>query len=111
MLDGFQSYYTSDDLQAAFLLYAADAIEAEGTRIRVCAQKACGRRFARHRRAKYCSSKCSQKERDARFRKRFTKTERSERRQSYYKKRMTKLRGAAVASKIGNKPGKPKPGK
>jgi hypothetical protein len=66
MLEGLQSYYTSDDIQAAFLLYAADAIEAEGTRIRVCARKDCGRRFARHRRARYCSSQCSQKERDSR---------------------------------------------
>ena len=87
-LAGFQSFYTSDDFRTSFLLCAADAVEAEGTRIRVCAQKDCGRVFARHRLAKYCSSRCSQKERDYRFRKRLTKTERSERRHRYYKKRM-----------------------
>src|SRR5262249_17656224 len=76
-LDGFQSYYTSDDFGAALLLCAADAIEAEGTQIRVCARKDCGRRFVKHRRARYCSASCSQKERDARFNKRLTRSERS----------------------------------
>jgi hypothetical protein len=111
MFDGFQSYYTSDDFQAAFLLYAADAIEAEGARIRVCAQKDCGRRFARHRRARYCSPRCSQKERDFRFRKRLTKTERSQRRHCYYKSRMARKGGPALADKVRTRPVRPTSGK
>jgi hypothetical protein len=99
-LDGFQSFYTSDDFRTSFLLCAADVVEAEGTRIRVCAQKDCGRVFARHRLAKYCSSRCSQKERDSRFRKRSAKDERSKRRHRYYKKRMERLHGRAVADKV-----------
>ncbi|MDO8434886.1 MAG: CGNR zinc finger domain-containing protein [Candidatus Binatus sp.] len=110
-LDGYHSFYGSDDFRTSFLLCAADTAEAEGTRIRVCAQKDCGRMFARHRRARYCSSRCSQKERDLRFRKRFTKTERRERRQRYYKNRMAKLHGPAVASKVKPRPVKPTPRK
>ena len=108
---GFQSFYTSDDFRTSFLLCAADAVEAEGTRIRVCAQKDCGRMFARHRRARYCSSRCSQKERDFRFRRRLTKTARSERRQLYYKNRMARLRNHATADKVRTRPVKPTSGK
>jgi hypothetical protein len=52
--------------------------------------------FARHQRAKYCSARCSQKDRDARFRKRFTKSERSDRRHKYYEKRVRRLYGNAA---------------
>lgn len=110
-LDGFQSMYVSEDFRTSFLLRAADVVEAEGTRIRVCAQKECGRMFARHRRASYCSARCSQKERDARFRKRFTTSERSTRRQRYYKNRMARLHGRAVANKVRTRPVRPSPGK
>lgn len=111
MLVGYQSFYTSDDFRTSFLLNAADAIEAEGTRIRVCAQKDCGRRFARHRRARYCSARCSQKERDFRFRKRLTKTARSKRRHRYYKNRMERLHGRAVSDKVISRPVRPTSGK
>jgi hypothetical protein len=103
-LDGFHSFYGSDDFRTSFLLCAADAVEAEGTRIRACAQKDCRRMFARHRRARYCSAPCSQKERDARFRNRVTKSERSTRRQRYYKNRMARLHGRAVANKVRTRP-------
>jgi hypothetical protein len=106
---GYQSLYTSDDFQAAFLLCAADAVEAEGARIKVCARKDCERVFARHRRARYCSPRCSQKERDARFSRRLSKTERSKRRHSYYKSRMAKLKGRATADKVRTRPAKPTP--
>jgi hypothetical protein len=110
-LVGFHSFYGSDDFRISFLLRAADVVEAEGTRIRVCAQKDCGRMFARHRRARYCSPRCSQKERDARFRKRFTTSERSTRRQRYYKNRMARLHGRAVADKVRTRPVRPSPRK
>jgi hypothetical protein len=107
---GFQSFYTSDDFRTSFLLCAADAVEAEGTRIRVCAQKDCGRMFARHRRARYCSSRCSQKERDFRFRRRLTKTARSERRHRYYKNKMVKQFGKAMEKKVKPRPVRPTTG-
>jgi hypothetical protein len=110
-LDGFQSIYTSDDFRTSFLLCAADALEAEGTRIRECAQKDCRRMFARHRRARYCSARCSQKERDSRFRKRMTKSECSDRRHRYYKNKMARLRGAAVAGKVKARPARQTTGK
>jgi len=108
---GFQSFYTSDDFRTSFLLCAADAVEAEGTRIRVCAQKDCGRMFARHRRARYCSPRCSQKERDFRFRKRLTKTARSERRHRYYKNKMVRQFGKVMEKKVKPRPVKPTSGK
>jgi hypothetical protein len=111
MLDGYQSFYGSDDFRTSFLLRAADVVEAEGTRIRVCAQKECGRMFARHLRARYCSRSCSQKERDARFRKRFTKSERSQRRHRYYKNRTARQFGRAVAARVKPRPVRPTPGK
>jgi hypothetical protein len=98
-LVGYQSIYGSDDFRTSFLLCAADTVEAEGTRIRVCAQKDCGRVFARHRRAKYWSSRCSQKERDLRFRRRHPKSELSKRRHRYYKNRIARVRGRATADK------------
>jgi hypothetical protein len=110
-LDGFKSFLSSDDFRTSLLLRAADVVEAEGTRIRVCAQKDCGRMFARHRRARYCSAPCSQKERDSRFRKRFTKSERSRRRHLYYKNRMARQFGRAVANRVISRPVKATPGK
>ncbi len=110
-LVGYQSFLSSDDFRTSFLLRAADVVEAEGTRIRVCAQKDCGRVFARHRRARYCSARCSQKERDFRFRNRHTKSERSVRRHRYYKNRMAKLHGRAVAKMVRTRPVRPTPGK
>ncbi|MHB8384713.1 MAG: hypothetical protein ACYDC3_20540 [Candidatus Binataceae bacterium] len=110
-LAGFQSIYGSDDFRTSFLLCAADVVEAEGTRIRVCAQKDCGRMFARHRRARYCSPRCSQKERDARFRKRFTKSESSIRRHHYYENLMARKHGRAVADKVRTRPISPTSGK
>lgn len=100
VLDGFASYYGSDDFRSAFLLRVADVVEAEGTRIRTCAQNECQRLFARHGRAKYCSSRCSQRERDSRFRQRRPKIELSKRRHRYYKNRIAKQRGRATADKV-----------
>jgi len=107
-LAGFESSYFSQDFRNAFLINAADAVEAEATRLGKCARKGCGRIFARHRRASYCSSSCSQKERDSRFRQRHTRTELSRRRHDYYKKRIARERGPAVAEKVRSRTAKPR---
>jgi hypothetical protein len=106
-LVGYQSHCWSDDFRALFLLAVVDVLEAEGMRIRRCGQEDCGRLFARHRRAKYCSSRCSQKERDARFRNRLNKTDRRERRHQYYKNQVARTRGRGVASKVKARPVRP----
>jgi hypothetical protein len=51
----------------AFLMSAADLVEALGALLRVCAATDCDALFVRHKRMIFCSSRCSGRERMRRF--------------------------------------------
>jgi predicted RNA-binding Zn ribbon-like protein len=77
-----ESHYFSDHFPTAFLLAAAEVLEEEGLRVRQCARPGCGRLFTHRKRGLFCSTSCSQKVRDQRFRERHSSKALLERRHS-----------------------------
>jgi predicted RNA-binding Zn ribbon-like protein len=94
-----ESHYFSDHFPTAFLLAAADVLEEEGLRIRECARPGCGRLFTHRKRGIFCSTSCSQKVRDQRFRERHSSKVLLERRHSEQVGTAKKTPGPATASK------------
>jgi hypothetical protein len=95
-----ESHYSSDHFPTAFLLAAADVIQEEGLRVRECARPECRRLFVKRKRGIFCSTSCSQKVRDQRFRERHSPEELRERRHRIYVSAVKKELGSAVASKV-----------
>jgi len=93
---GFISSYSAENWQPAFLMRAADLMVEQGTRIRRCAWKDCGRLFLRRKGGLYCSKACSQKERTARMEQKLGQEGWSQRRHSYYERKMRQLYGQKV---------------
>ena len=105
-----ESFYSSDRFPTAFLLAAADVIQEEGLRVRECARPECRRPFVKRKRGIFCSTSCSQKVRDKRFRERHSAEELRERRHQQYVSSVKRSRGSAVASKVSpRRPTKEKP--
>jgi hypothetical protein len=95
-----ESHYFSDHFPTAFLLAAADVLEEEGLRVRRCARPGCGRLFTHRKRGIFCSTSCSQKVRDQRFRERHSSKEQLERRHREQVGAAKKTHGPAAASKV-----------
>jgi hypothetical protein len=99
---GFRSGYLAQNPEPAFLMRAADLITEEGARIRRCGWKDCGRLFVRHKGGLYCSKPCSQKARTNRLKRELEKRGENwtERRHSYYVRKIERLHGKATAAKV-----------
>jgi len=95
-----ESHYSSDHFATAFLLAAAEVLEEEGLRVRECARPGCGRLFTHRKRGIFCSTSCSQKVRDQRFRERHSSEELRKRRHSHHVSAAKKEPGPAVAPKV-----------
>lgn len=95
-----ESHYSSDHFPTAFLLAAAEVLEEEGLRIRECARPGCGRLFTHHKRGIFCSTSCSQKVRDQRFRERHSSKELRKRRHDEWIDAERETSGLPAASKV-----------
>jgi hypothetical protein len=95
-----ESHYSSDHFPTAFLLAAAQVLEEEGLHVRECARPGCGRLFAHRKRGIFCSTSCSQKVRDQRFRERHSSEVLTDRQHSEQVGAAKKTPGPAAASKV-----------
>jgi len=98
-----ESHYSSDHFPTAFLLAAAEVLEEEGLHVRECARPGCGRLFAHRKRGIFCSTSCSQKVRDQRFRERHSSKVLLERLHSEQVGTAKKRPGPATASKASTR--------
>jgi hypothetical protein len=99
-----ESHYSSDHFPTAFLLAAAEVLEEEGLRIRQCARPGCGRLFTHRKRGLFCSTSCSQKVRDQRFRERHSSNVQPKRQRSEPLGAAKKTPGPANRSKTRTRP-------
>ena len=78
-------YYEGPRAQV-FVMRCGEAFESEASRISRCASVGCGRVFVQRKRGRYCSGRCSLRERMRRYRKKLSKRDRYEIRHVRYVK-------------------------
>lgn len=96
-------HFKTSDWQTAFRLRAAELVTEYAEQVRKCARAECGRLFVAVKRQAYCSTRCSQSARFARYWKRLPKKERRQKRHQQYVKQVRKERGSAVANQVGSR--------
>jgi hypothetical protein len=102
--------FYAGELSAVLTMAARDLLAHEAGRIARCAAPDCSRLFVRQKRGAYCSKRCSQRARTLRHRASFSEEEWRKRRHAYYKAKIDREKGPAVAAKIRqNQPIRPKP--
>jgi hypothetical protein len=83
-------YYEGPRAQV-FVMRCSEAFEAEASRLAKCASVGCGRVFVQRKRGKYCSGRCSLRERMRRYRKKLTPKVRYEIRHAQYVKSVNRV--------------------
>jgi hypothetical protein len=93
------------DWRAAFITHAANIINSHGRRVKRCSRPECQRLYVPNKRQAFCSRSCSLKERQRRFRQRFSEEEWKRRRHKSYVKRVSQLSGPATANHVKRRQG------
>lgn len=94
------AYYEGDG-PAAFAMELARVLAAEGQRIHTCASRPCGHLFVQRKRGKFCSARCSHRERQRLWRNKLPPEER-------YKERFARYVKSAAHEVSPRGPRKPK---
>ena len=89
------SRLTTPDWRAAFRLRVTDLLSAHARWIRKCERAGCGRVFLADKRQVFCSSKCAQRVRFARYWKKLSSQERYEKRHEHYAETVRRKYGSA----------------
>jgi hypothetical protein len=96
--------YRSINWHNAFLLRMTDLLVSRGACIRQCAEQDCGRLFVPTKRQAYCSTNCSQKARQQRFRAAHSQEELSEKRHEHYRNKVKRIKGPEAAKHVARRP-------
>jgi hypothetical protein len=104
MKDYILDQYSASNWQTAFLLRTTDLLVSHGARIKQCAMRGCGRLFVPTKRQAYCSTACSLKTRQQRFRASHSGEELSERRHEHYRNEVKRSKGSGAAKHVKRRP-------